>query len=185
MLDRIKAILSRTSAVAAAEEQEKTCDVSKHPGVCDAYTEIDSAYALWRSLSGFQQALYLIDEVEARWQRLKQQFRNSSRYDVSFYSLNWDNDMTGAVSNFAALLNATAVSSTQFMRPHASEGLKASFDAVDAARLDEDYKRRMRYDDGHLQPFYQNFVETLNTEGETVLYSAEGYQHGVATTAKY
>ena len=54
---------------------------------------LDKARQTWRGLSNFQQSLYLIDEVEAQWQRLMARYAEhaaSLGSTVSFHSLSWD-----------------------------------------------------------------------------------------------
>ena len=135
-------------------------------GQCGAPAHINSTYAAWRKFSAFQQALYLIDETEARWQQLKSAYSagnlTSLPGPVSFYSINWDSSSAGeidrAVSAFANFLGISAVSSEAHVRPHTPNTVRATFNMTDAVRLDRQYRRMMHYPVGNMQPFYSDKV---------------------------
>ena len=149
-----------------------------------------STYAHWRNLAAFQQALYLIDETEAQWQRLKHIYANVARHAnttggevesrqearadsnrrsnssaglpaVEFYSLNWGADAAPAVNAFAEFLGGKAVQYDAFTRQHASNTVKETFAQGDAEALDMAYRTWLRSGTAGTAPL--EYVESVRT----------------------
>lgn len=72
----------------------------------------ESTYAQWRELTAFQQALYLLDETEARWQRLKDIYGDSRNITGGGERGGGAAEEGGAVENQQESLNDTRRRST-------------------------------------------------------------------------
>jgi hypothetical protein len=104
------------------------------------------SHAAWVNFTVFQQSLWMIDEIEARWQRLITMYPNLE-YEELYWSKSVPDSFNEAATSIASFLGMTekiVYKLKKHMKVHV--GGDEHDEVIDFLKEDNDYRRKMKYD---------------------------------------
>ena len=108
---------------------------------------------LWLNMTEFQKALWMVDEVEARWRRFLKAYSELNRIEV-LWGKSIMYSIESAVMQISSSIGIPFNSSLRLkpIRPHAGEITERVHDDVELIRQDKEYKRLMGHGNGDTLP---------------------------------
>ena len=98
----------------------------------------------WLNLSEFQKGLWMIDEVEARWQKLSVEV-SYLKYLEIYWGKMFRGSLQAAAANIAQSIGIATYIDVGYSQEHAGKLSDLVHSNIDYATQDRDYQELMRY----------------------------------------